>query len=123
MRVGIYLFALLIALSGCREVVNMALFLYYQNALQETVCINKNIKSKKCKGKCFLAKKLKQNQSEKEKPLLPVQTKNGYEFFMPEDIWLCNLSGNCKTKQKYFYLGAQSGQFVADLLRPPDVCI
>lgn len=122
MRFCICLLASLVAISSSREVVNMACFLYHQNTIKETVCINKNLKSKKCNGKCFLVKKLKQDQPSKDQAIPPLDSKNSFEFFMPEHVWIENNLLDLFLKPNFNYLAPPSVAFANESFRPPDVC-
>ncbi|MBK9108294.1 MAG: hypothetical protein IPM92_07920 [Saprospiraceae bacterium] len=122
MRLSICLLAFLIAFSGSREIVNIVFFLYHQNTIQTTICINKKLVSKKCKGKCYLAKQLKQDQSSKDKTIPPIDSKHSFEFYMPEQCWTAvHLTGSVE-KQNFNYLEPESGNFVENRFIPPDVC-
>lgn len=80
--------ALLIAISSCREVVHIAFFLWNQGSIEQTLCINKSNKLKKCHGKCLLSKKMKETPPEQNMPVPLKLIKQQFELFMPEQALL-----------------------------------
>ena len=106
---------------GFKDMLNVSLYLMQRDSLAKTVCVNQ--KTKKCKGKCFLSKKLKESHEDRSKnnPLPP--NNDMKDYFLPvirTSFWV---HSPCELEVNFFYQQVVFFKYLKVPTEPPDNCI
>ncbi|MCC6754398.1 MAG: hypothetical protein IT266_10505 [Saprospiraceae bacterium] len=107
-------------LSGMREIIGISAFLANRDRIQTTQCVRNYKPGSKCKGKCFLYKKLQESKGAESPSQIPVVQLPAFDLFYSD-------SGNVVPRVEWilspdFFPPAplNSQHFPGRVFQPPD---
>ncbi|HEX5624860.1 MAG TPA: hypothetical protein VFX48_02490 [Saprospiraceae bacterium] len=93
-------------------------FVYNRQAIESTACVNKAKPQKKCHGKCYLKKKLLEQNEKKGGPVQDIQDPKTAVFFNPVSV-LTELPIVAYFKTQPDFVPAQHGGCYLAINDPP----
>lgn len=120
MRLGIWIWCVLMMLSGMREVIGIGTFLVNRESIQTSKCVQKYKPGSKCKGKCFLYKKLQESKGAESPGQVPVVQLPAFDLFHPSSGYVANAEPCILTTDFFPPALLISQHSPGGLFQPPD---
>lgn len=112
--------SLLILCSSMNNLISFGFFKLNQNRIELEACVNKYKPSKKCHGKCYLKKKLQEQQNQTKNPFHESNQMKLDHFYMPVELILKQPAVLYSVQTTYKDDEALSNGFLLALEHPPD---
>ncbi len=108
----------LVLSMGFKDMLHVSLYIFQKEALTKSVCVNK--KSKKCKGKCYLIKKIKESHQDNSNGLPQNDQISCKDYFLLTPIWDLKAQLIIRKKISFIFISPFSETYVYETFDPPD---
>ncbi len=112
--------SILILASGLKDVVYYGFFKIKQTNISKSLCINKDKPYKKCNGKCFLAKKLAEENKKQGMPSSSHREEWDFLFSLPVERLMGSDLSLSTFKSSFLFLTPLQTENTFRNFQPPD---
>lgn len=121
MRKLALLLSVLYLLAMARPIVPLVEYLVNQDYIAEFLCINKDRPQLNCDGKCYLAKKLNEQDEKKRKNIPKINLENHFHIAGKNHFTIQNFYPIVGKEYNFYHGPGITSTYVNDIFHPPQV--
>lgn len=113
--------SLLIIVTSLSDLATYASFIANKSYISKNLCVNIDKPAKKCNGKCYLSKQLKENKQDEDKKAISHDEKFKISYYIPFRITLDLFNKYSNKSQLHSYYQLPGNNFIKSTFHPPEL--